>query len=157
MFLLQSRNKLAKKIISGADLNAKNFVSRSGETGKVVSYNTPNINVRGILLPTVKPVKPPDVVLVDTVGEGVIIPGNVTNNITQATVVKYSSIKDILSDEELKESVDDSITSSESLTVRSTVMSFTTEPRLLKLVSNPFKIILQNNQVRTGLSCWLKE
>ncbi|XP_028402439.1 uncharacterized protein LOC114525371 isoform X2 [Dendronephthya gigantea] len=141
-----SRNSLAKKIISGADLNAKNFVSQSGKTGEVVSYTTPNIDVRGIRLSAVKPDEPKDLYLMDTVGEGVVIPGNVTTNITQATVVKYSSIKEILSEDELEKSVDDSITSSDSLTIRSTVMSFTTEPRLPELLDEPFKIILQNNQ-----------
>ena len=76
-----------------------------------------------------------------------IIPAVVTNELTQATVVKYSSIKDILSEEELKNSVDNTIGSTESLTIRSTIVSFISEPQFNESASNPFKIVLQNNQV----------
>jgi hypothetical protein len=85
--------------------------------------------------------------LLDIEGEGVIIPGVVTNELKQATVVKYRSIKYILSEEELKESVDDTIRSTESLTIRSTIVSFITKPGFNESVSKPFKIILQNDQV----------
>jgi hypothetical protein len=147
-FVFQSRNNLAKEIISGTDLNAKNYISQSAETGKVVSYSTPNIDVRGIRLPTVKPTNPEDISLLDTGGQGVIIPDDVTNEIDLATVVQYSSIKHILSEEELTESVDNTIGSTESLTIRSTIVSFTIEPQLKKKsVSKPFKIVIQNNQV----------
>ena len=115
-----------------------------------MSYSTPNIDVRGIRLPTVKPTEfePKDISLLDTGGQGVIIPGVVTNEIELATVVQYSSIKDILSEEELKETVDNTIGSTDSLTIRSTIVSFTTEPQLKnESSSKPFKIVLQNNQV----------
>jgi hypothetical protein len=152
MFVFQSRNNLAKQIISGADLNARNYISQSAEIGEVVSLSTPNIDVRGIRLPTVKPANPQDISLLGTGGQGVIIPDVVTNEIDLATVVQYSSIKDILSEEELKESVDNTIGSTESLTIRSTIVSFTIEPQLKnKSVSKPFKIVLQNNQV--GSAC----
>jgi hypothetical protein len=137
-------------------LNAKNYISQSPETGKVVSYSTPNIDVRGIRLPTVKPTEfePKDISLLDTGGQGVIIPGVVTNEIELATVVQYSSIKDILSEEELKETVDNTIGSTDSLTIRSTIVSFTTEPQLKnESVSKPFKIVLQNNQVWVLVVC----
>ncbi|CAB4005879.1 adhesion G -coupled receptor L3-like, partial [Paramuricea clavata] len=145
---IPARNDLAKQIISGTDLNAKNYISQSAETGKVVSYSTPNIAVRGIRLPTVKPTEfePKDISLLDTGGQGVIVPDVVTNEIDLATVVQYSSIKDILSEIQLKETVDSTIGSTESLTIRSTIVSFTTEPQLKnKSVSEPFKIVLQNN------------
>jgi hypothetical protein len=77
----------------------------------------------------------------------VIIPAVVTNELTQATVVKYRSIKDILSEEELKNSVDNTIGSTESLTIRSTIVSFISEPQFNESASDPFKIVLQNNQV----------
>jgi hypothetical protein len=130
-------------------LNAKNYISQSPETGKVVSYSTPNIAVRGIRLPTVKPTgfEPKDISLLGTGGQGVIIPSVVTNEIELVTVVQYSSIKDILSEEELKETVDSTIGSTDSLTIRSTIVSFTIEPELDKSVPTPFKIVLQNNQV----------
>jgi hypothetical protein len=147
VFVFQSRNNLAKQIISGTDLNAKNYISQSPETGKVVSYSTPNIGVSGIRLPTVKPDDPEDISLLDAGGEGVVIPGDVTKQLNLAAVVRYSSVKEILSDEELKKSVDTTIGSTESLTIRSTIVSFTTEPQLNESVSNPFKILLQNNQV----------
>ncbi|CAB4010984.1 Brain-specific angiogenesis inhibitor 3, partial [Paramuricea clavata] len=144
---IPSRNHLAKQIISGTDLNAWNYISESAEIGNVVSYITPNIAVHGIRLPTAKPTKPGDIILLDTGGQGVIIPDVVTNELKQATVVQYSSIKDIFSEEELKESVDNTIGSTESLTIRSTIVSFTIEPSLKnKPVSKPFKIVLQNNQ-----------
>ena len=76
-----------------------------------------------------------------------IIPAVVTNELTQATVVKYRSIKDILSEEELKNSVDNTIGSTESLTIRSTIVSFISEPQFNESASDPFKIVLQNNQV----------
>ena len=76
-----------------------------------------------------------------------IIPSVVTNKIELVTVVQYSSIKDILSEEELKETVDSTIGSTDSLTIRSTIVSFTIEPELDKSVPTPFKIVLQNNQV----------
>ncbi|CAB4008473.1 brain-specific angiogenesis inhibitor 1-like [Paramuricea clavata] len=144
---IPSRNNLVKQIISGTDLNARNYISESAEIGKVVSYSTPNIAVHGIRLPTAKPTNPGDVSLMDTGGQGVIISDVVTNELKQATVVQYSSIKDIFSEEELKESVDNTIGSTESLTIRSTIVSFTIEPPLKnKSVSKPFKIVLQNNQ-----------
>jgi hypothetical protein len=134
-----------KQIISGTDLNAWNYISQSSETGKVASYSTPNIAVHGT---TAKPTNAGDIRLLDTGGQGVIIPDVVTNKLKQATVVQYSSIKDIFSEEELKESVDNTIGSTESLTIRSTIVSFTIEPQLKnKSVSKPFKIVLQNNQV----------
>ena len=136
---------MAKQIISGTDLNAKNYVRQTAETGKVVTFTTSNIDVRGIRLPTVPPDKPDDINLIDNGGQGVIIPGIVTSEISLATVVKYSSIKSILSEDELKNSVDDTIDSTDSLTIRSTIVSFTTEPQLNK--PEPFKIVLQNNQV----------
>ncbi|CAB4008983.1 adhesion G- coupled receptor D1-like, partial [Paramuricea clavata] len=150
---IPSRNDLAKEIISGTDLNARNYISQTAETGEIVTYSTPNIDVRGIRLPTVKPTEPEleDIRLLDAVGEGVIIPAVVTNKLKQATVVKYSSIKDILSEEELKDSVDNTIGSTESLTIRSTIVSFTSEPQFNVSASNPFKIVLQNNQ--TGYVC----
>jgi hypothetical protein len=148
IFAFQSRNNLAKEIISGTDLNAKNYISQSPDTGKVVTYGTPNIDVRGIRLPAVKPTDPEDISLLDTDGEGVIIPGDATNLIDVAVAVRYSSVKDILSEEELKTSVDNTIGSTESLTIQSTIVSFTTEPQLNgSAVSKPFKIILQNNEV----------
>jgi hypothetical protein len=148
VLVLQSRNDLAKQIISGTDLNAKNYISQSAETGKVVSYRTPNIDVRGIRLPTVKPTNPKNISLLDTGGQGVIIPDVVTNEIDLAILVQYNSIKDILSQEELKETVDNTIGSTESLTIRSTIVSFTIEPQLKnESSSKPFKIVLQNNQV----------
>ena len=148
VLVLQSRNDLAKQIISGTDLNAKNYISQSAETGKVVSYSTPNIAVRGIRLPTVKPTNPKNISLLDTGGQGVIIPDVVTNEIDLAILVQYNSIKDILSEEELKETVDNTIGSTESLTIRSTIVSFTIEPQLKnESSSKPFKIVLQNNQV----------
>jgi hypothetical protein len=151
-FVFQARNDLVKQIISGTDLNAKNYISQDAETGKVVSYSTPNIDVRGVRLPSVKhtEVEPEDIScrLLDTRGQGVIIPSVVTNDINLATVVQYSSIKDILSEEELKKTVDNTIGSTDSLTIRSTIVSFTTEPQLKnESVSKPFKIVLQNNQV----------
>ena len=158
VFVLQFRNDLAKQIISGTDLNAKNYISQSAETGKVVSYSTPNIAVRGIRLPTVKPTgfEPEDISrsLLDTGGQGVIIPNVVTNEIDLAILVQYNSIKDILSEEELKETVDSTIGSTESLTIRSTIVSFTTEPQLKNdSASKPFKIVLQNNQVWVLVVC----
>ena len=138
---------MAKQIISGTDLNAKNYVRQTAETGKVVTFTTSNIDVRGIRLPTVPPDKPDDINLIDNGGQGVIIPGIVTSEISLATVVKYSSIKSILSEDELKNSVDNTIDSTDSLTIRSTIVSFTTEPQLNKSLSEPFKIVLQNNQV----------
>ena len=123
-------------------------------TGEVVSYNAPNIDVSGIRLPAVKPTEPEDVRLLDTDGEGVIIPADATKLIDLAVAVRYSSVKDILSEEELQKSVDDTIGSTESLTIRSTIVSFTIEPELNESVSRPFKIVLQNNQV--CLEClWL--
>jgi hypothetical protein len=154
VFVLQFRNDLAKQIMSGTDLNAKNYISQSAETGKVVSYSTPNIAVRGIRLPTVKPTNPVNISLLDTGGQGVIIPDVVTNEIDLAILVQYNSIKDILSEEELKETVDNTIGSTESLTIRSTIVSFTIEPQLKnESVSKPFKIVLQNNQVWVLVVC----
>ena len=112
----------------------------------------------GIRLPAVKPTEPKDVRLLDTDGEGVIIPGDATKQIDLAVAVQYSSVKDILSEEELQKSVDNSIGSTESLTIRSTIVSFTTEPQLNESVSRPFKILLQNNQVGCRIICvwyWL--
>ncbi|CAB4005878.1 adhesion G -coupled receptor L3-like [Paramuricea clavata] len=144
---IQSRNNLAKQIISGTDLNAMNYISQSAETGKIVSFSTPNIAVRGIRLPTVKPTNPEDISLLDTGRQGVIIPDVVTNEIDLAILVQYNSIKDILSGEELKETVDNTIGSTDSLTIRSTIVSFTIEPQLKNdSASKPFKIVLQNNQ-----------
>ncbi len=85
--------------------------------------------------------------MLDVGGEGVVIPGTVVNELKQATVVKFSSIKDILSEEELKESLDNTIKSTESLTIRSTIVSFTTEPRFDETVGTSFAIVLKNNQV----------
>ena len=141
------RNNLAKQIISGTDLNAKNYISQTGKTDEVVSYTTKNIEVQGIRLPAIKPPNPQDLNLLDSDGEGVVIPGVVTNDIELATVVRYNSIKDILSEEELQKSVDNTIDSTESLTIRSTIVSFTTEPQLNGSMAKPFKIVLQNNQV----------
>jgi hypothetical protein len=154
VFVLQFRNDLAKQIMSGTDLNAKNYISQSAEIGKVVSYSTPNIAVRGIRLPTVKPTNPKNISLLDTGGQGVIIPDVVTNEIDLAILVQYNSIKDILSEEELKETVDNTIGSTESLTIRSTIVSFTIEPQLKNdSASKPFKIVLQNNQVWVLVVC----
>ncbi|CAB4008541.1 brain-specific angiogenesis inhibitor 1-like [Paramuricea clavata] len=149
------RNNLAKQVISGTDLNARNYISGNAEIGKIVSYSTPNIEVLGILLRGILQAK--DISLLDTDGEGVIIPGLVTNELQQATVVKYSSIKDILSDEDLKKSVDNTIGSTESLTIRSTIVSFITKPGFNESVSKPFKIILQNNQPEINNSIWSSE
>ena len=154
VFVLQFRNDLAKQIMSGTDLNAKNYISQSAEIGKVVSYSTPNIAVRGIRLPTVKHTNPENISLLDTGGQGVIIPDVVTNEIDLAILVQYNSIKDILSEEELKETVDNTIGSTESLTIRSTIVSFTIEPQLKNdSASKPFKIVLQNNQVWVLVVC----
>lgn len=120
---------------------------QTGDTGKVVTFTTSNINVRGIRLPTVTPDEPDDIDLTDQRGEGVIIPGVVTGEILLATVVKYSSIQSILSEDELKNSVDNTIGSTDSLTIRSTIVSFTTEPQLNKSLPEPFMIVVQNNQV----------
>ncbi|CAB4038472.1 Hypothetical predicted protein, partial [Paramuricea clavata] len=144
---IPSRNNLAKQVISGADLNARNYISQSAEIGKVALYRTPNIDVIGIRLPTVKPteLQAKGTSLLDTAGEGVVIPDALTNELKEATVVKYSSIKDILSEEELKESVDNTIESTESLTIRSTIVSLITKPGFNES-EKPFKIVLQNNQ-----------
>ncbi|CAB3985460.1 fibrillin-2 isoform X2 [Paramuricea clavata] len=146
---IPSRNNLAKQVISGTDLNARNYISQSAEIGKVALYRTPNIDVIGIRLPTVKPteLQAKGTSLLDTAGEGVVIPDALTNELKEATVVKYSSIKDILSEEELKESVDNTIESTESLTIRSTIVSLITKPGFNESVSKPFKIVLQNNQL----------
>ena len=109
---------------------------------------TSNIAVRGIRLPTVAPTdEPEDLNLLDNAGEGVVIPGMVTKEITQATVVKYSSVQSILSEEELKNSVDNTIDSTDSLTIRSTIVSLRTKPQLNQSLAEPFMIVLQNNQV----------
>lgn len=141
----QSRNDLANQIISGVDLNAKKFISQTNETGKVVSYSTPNIDVIGIKLSKQQPDKPEEISLLNA-GGGVIIPGGVTNDIQLVTVVKYSSIKDILSEEELKESVDSTIKLT-LVVIKSTIVSLTTEPTLNVTVAEPLKIVVQNNQV----------
>ena len=107
---------------------------------------TSNIAVRGIRLPTVAPTDEP-VDLLDNAGEGVVMPGMVRKEITQATVVKYSSVQSILSEEELKNSVDDTIDSTDSLTIRSTIVSLRTKPQLNQSLAEPFMIVLQNNQV----------
>ena len=140
---LQNRNVLARQIISGADLNAKNFVAQSKQD-EIVGFSTSNIQVLGINLREKSAPKP--VSLLDTAGGGVVIPGTVVNDIKQATVVKYSSIKDILSPKELRKSVDNTISAGSNLTIQSTIVSFSTTPEL-KNVTQPIKIVLQNNQV----------
>ncbi|XP_028416355.1 adhesion G-protein coupled receptor D1-like [Dendronephthya gigantea] len=130
--------------MSGVDLNAKNVISQTAETGKVVFYSTPNIDVIGIKLSKQQLATPKDISLLNTEG-GVIIPGGVTNDIRQVTVVKYSSIKDILSNKELKESVDNTIKLA-LVVIRSTIVSLTTEPPLNATVAEPLKIVIQNNQ-----------
>lgn len=146
--VFQGRNRLAKEILSGTDLNAKKYVSQRAEVNQVVLFTTSNIAVRGIRLSRVRPAKPQDVDLLDDLGEGVLIPGAESNSIDLATVVKYSSIKDILSEDELEQSVDSSISSRGSLAIRSTIVSFSTEPQLEEeSISEPFKIVVKNNEV----------
>ncbi|XP_046863918.1 neurogenic locus notch homolog protein 1-like isoform X8 [Xenia sp. Carnegie-2017] len=141
---IPERNTLARQIISGADLNAKKFVAESKKIGKVVSFKTTNIQVIGIKLPEKPKNRSKEIKLVDTGGQGVRFHTSLANGLQQATVVKYSSIKDILSSEELKKSVDKTIKSSGNLTIQSTILSFTTTPKLY--VTQAIQIILKNNQ-----------
>ena len=145
--IFQSRNTLLNQVISSTELNARSYISESNETGKVVPFTTPNIEVLGIRLPTVKPIEPKDIVLIGQIGEGVVIPAVSTNELRQATVVKFSSIQTILSDEELRESLNSSIKMTNSLTIRSSIISFTSIPELDRSMAKPYKIVLRNNQV----------
>ena len=113
----------------------------------MVSFKTTNIQVIGIKLPEKPKNRSKEIKLVDTGGQGVRFRTSLANGLQQATVVKYSSIKDILSSEELKKSVDKTIKSSGNLTIQSTILSFTTSPKLY--VTQAIQIILKNNQVRT--------
>ena len=112
----------------------------------IVTFSTQNIQVLGIKLPENPPSE--TIRLLDIAGGGgVVIPGTVAIDISQATVVKYSSIKNILSPKELQKSVDNkTIKASINLTIQSTIVSFSTTPEL-KNISQPIKIVLQNNQV----------
>ncbi|XP_046858708.1 adhesion G-protein coupled receptor D1-like [Xenia sp. Carnegie-2017] len=133
------RNALAKQIIKGADLVAKKMIEENGKPGKVFAFSSDNIKILCVKLPENE-----DINLVSE-GEGVQFRGLVTHGIKQATVVKYSSIKDILSFEELQKSVDHTIQANKNLTIQSTIISFTTTPKFLN-VTRHIKIVLQNNQ-----------
>ena len=147
VIIFQSRNTLLNQVISSTELNARRYISESNETGKVVPFSTPNIEVRGIRLPAVKSTEPEDIVLVGQTGEGVVIPAVSTNELRQATVVKFSSIQTIFSDEELRESLNSSIKMTNSLTIRSSMISFTIKSELDEPMAKPYKIVLRNNQV----------
>lgn len=140
MIVHQNRNALARQIIKGADLVAKKMIEENGKPGKVFAFSSDNIKILGVKLPENE-----DINLVSE-GEGVQLRGLVTHGIKQATVVKYSSIKDILSFEELQKSVDHTIQANKNLTIQSTIISFTTTPKFLN-VTRHIKIVLQNNQV----------
>ncbi|CAB4016253.1 adhesion G- coupled receptor D1-like [Paramuricea clavata] len=128
----------ASNIVSQKRKNVwKNIPSRNNLAKEIISRT--DLNAKNYISQNIS--------LLDTGGQGVIIPDDVTNEIDLATVVQYRSIKHILSEEELTESVDNTIGSTESLTIRSTIVSFTIEPQLKKKsVSKPFKIVIQNNQ-----------
>ncbi|XP_046857298.1 neurogenic locus notch homolog protein 1-like isoform X3 [Xenia sp. Carnegie-2017] len=96
---LQERNTLAKHVIEGSDMNAKKLVAETGKPGRVLKFKTENIELLGIKLHKNKPAQPEDVNLMSE-DEGVEFLW--VDGIKQATVVKYTSIKDILSPEELQ-------------------------------------------------------
>ncbi|XP_046858696.1 uncharacterized protein LOC124452154 [Xenia sp. Carnegie-2017] len=99
---IQDRNTLVTEIIKGVDINAKNLVASSGKPRKVLLL--PNIQIVGVNLPENQNVRLEDINLTDSGGEGVKFRGIVADGIKQAIVVKYSSVKDILSPEELQKS-----------------------------------------------------
>jgi len=61
------------QVISSTELNARSYISENNQTGKVVPFITPSIEVRGLRLPKEKPTEPIDIVLVCQTGEGVVI------------------------------------------------------------------------------------
>lgn len=132
------------EIIKGVDINAKNLAALSGKPRKVLLL--PNIQIVGVNLPENQNVLPEDINLTDSGGEGVKFRGIVADGIKQAIVVKYLSVKDILSREELQKSVDNTIQTSTSCNIQSKIISFSTTPKSLH-VSQNIKIFLQNNQV----------
>ena len=143
MIVCQERNTLAKYVIEGSDMNAKKLVAETGKPGSVLNFKTENIELLGIKLHKNKSAQPENVNLTSE-DEGVEFLW--VDGIKQATVVKYSSIKDILSPEELQKSVDSTIQASGNLTIQSTIISFATTPKLPN-VTQRIKIVLKNNQV----------
>ena len=148
----QDQNQLAKTLVNAVEIDAQNFIAKSLIFNKPVQFSTPNIVVVGVRLqhPT-QGSGAPNLEDIDLTlrGVGVVIPGKLTTDLKQATVVTYSSLKDILSEVNVNDTADSVNSSDSTLTIKSTVVSFNTRPQLNSNVSEPFKIRLRNNQVRS--------
>ena len=148
----QDQNQLAKTLMNAVEINAQNFIAKSLFVNKPVQFSTPNIDVVGLRLQhSTQESGAPNLEDIDLTlqGVGVGIPGIVTADLKQATVVSYSSLKDILSEVNVNDTADSVKSSGSTLTIKSTVVSFNTRPQLNSNVSEPFKIRLRNNQVRS--------
>ena len=137
--------------MNAVEIDAQNFIAKSLVINKPVKFRTPNIDVVGVRLQhSTQESGAPNLEDIDLTlgGVGVGIPGKVTADLKQATVVSYSSLKDILSEVTVNDTADSIKSSGSTLTIKSTVISFNTRPQLNSNVSEPFKIRLRNNQVR---------
>ena len=101
----QEQDKLAKRLLNAVDVEAQQFVAKSSTVNQPVEYKTPNIDVIGVRLEPGNP--EPRGVDLTTDGVGVKIPAVVSGDLEQATVVTYSTLRDIISEDSLKTSVDD--------------------------------------------------
>ena len=137
--------------MNAVEIDALKLVEKSLEVNQPVRFSTPNIDIVGVRLQSSTPEsgKPtPDVNLTFD-GVGVRIPGVVTISLKQATVVSYSSLKDVLSEVSSNDTTDSVKSAGSTLAINSTVVSFNTHPKLnSSAVLEPFKIVLRNSQVR---------
>ena len=150
----QDQNQLAKTLVNAVEIDAQNFIAKSLVFNKPIQFSTPNIDVVGVRLEhSTQESGAPNLEDIDLTlgGVGVEIPGKLTTDLKQATVVSYSSLKDILSEVALNDTADSVKSSGSTLTIKSTVVSFNTRPQLNSNVSEPFKIRLRNNQVISKL------
>ena len=150
----QDQNQLAKTLVNAVEIDAQNFIAKSLVVNEPVQFSTPNIDVVGVRLQhSTQESGAPNLEDIDLTlgGVGVGIPGIITADLEQATVVSYSSLKDILSEVNVNDTADSVKSSGSTLTIKSTVVSFNTRPQLNSNVSEPFKIRLRNNQVISKL------
>ena len=147
----QDQNQLAKTLMNAVEIDAQNFIAKSLVFNKPIQFSTPNIDVVGVRLQhSTQESGAPNLEDIDLTlgGVGVGIPGIITADLEQATVVSYSSLKDILSEVNVNDTADSVKSSGSTLTIKSTVVSFNTRPQLNSNVTEPFKIRLRNKQVR---------